>query len=100
MIGWGGTYASLHSAVRKLDTKGYKVGHAHFHYINPLSKNTEELLSKFKKIVVCELNKGQFATILRDKFSNYNYTQYNKVMGLPFSVTDLVEKFKNLINDN
>ena len=60
VIGWGGTYGSLHSAVRRLDDQGFKVGHAHFHYINPFPKNTAELLSKFKKIVVCELNKGQF----------------------------------------
>ncbi len=100
VIGWGGTYGSLHSAVRKLDVKGFKVGHAHFHYLNPFPKNTAELLSKFKKIVVCELNKGQLSTILKGRHPEFKYAQYNKVMGLPFSVTDLVEKFKNLIKEN
>ena len=100
LIGWGGTYGSLHSAVRKLDAKGYKVGHAHFHYLNPFPKNTAEVLSKFKKIVVCELNKGQLAKVLKSRFPEFEYIQYNKVMGLPFSVTDLVAKSKNIIKDN
>lgn len=100
VIGWGGTYGSLHSAVRKLDAKGYKVGHAHFNYINPFPKNTTEVLSKFKKIVVCELNKGQLTKVLKSRHPEFEYTEYNKVMGLPFSVTDLVAKFKNLIKEN
>lgn len=100
VVGWGGTYGSLHSAVRKLDAKGYKIGHAHFNYINPLPKNTEEVFSKFKKVVVCELNKGQLVTVLRGRFGDNDFIQYNKVMGLPFSVTDLVAKFKNLIKED
>ncbi|MGI9530351.1 2-oxoacid:acceptor oxidoreductase subunit alpha [Lutimonas sp.] len=100
VIGWGGTYGSLHSAVRRLDSKGYKIGHAHFHYLNPFPKNTAEVLSKFKKIIICELNKGQLATILKGRFAEHEYIQYNKVMGLPFSVTDLTEKFKNLLKEN
>ncbi len=100
VVGWGGTYGSLHSAVRKLASKGYKIGHAHFNYINPLPKNTGEVLGRFKKVVVCELNKGQLASVLRSNFNEPNLVQYNKVMGLPFSVTDLVEKFKNLIDQD
>ncbi len=100
VIGWGGTYGSLHSAVRSLDDDGYKVGHAHFYYLNPFPKNTAELLSKFKKIVICELNKGQLSTILRGRYPEFKYTQYNKIMGLPFSVADLTEKFKNIIKEN
>jgi len=100
VIGWGGTYGSLHSAVRKLDAKGFKVGHAHFHYINPFPKNTAEVLSKFKKIVVCELNKGQLSFVLKGRYPENEFLQYNKVMGLPFSVIDLEEKFKNIIKEN
>jgi len=99
VIGWGGTYGSLHSAVRSLDNQGLKVGHAHFYYLNPFPKNTAELLSKFKKIVICELNKGQLSTVLKGRYPEFEYTQYNKVMGLPFSVTDLTEKFKNIIKE-
>jgi 2-oxoglutarate ferredoxin oxidoreductase subunit alpha len=100
VVGWGGTYGSLHSAVRKLASKGHKIGHVHFNYINPLPKNTEEVLGRFKRIVVCELNKGQLAAVLRSRFSEPEYVHYNKVMGLPFSVTDLVEKFTNLLKND
>jgi 2-oxoglutarate ferredoxin oxidoreductase subunit alpha len=57
-------------------------------------------MSKFKKIVVCELNKGQLTTVLKSRHPEFDYAQYNKVMGLPFSVVDLVAKFKNLLKDN
>ncbi len=100
VIGWGGTYGSLHSAVKSLSNDGYKIGHAHFYYLNPFPKNTAEILSKFKKIVVCELNKGQLSTILMGRHPEFKYAQYNRVMGLPFSVSHLGEKFKNLIKEN
>ncbi len=98
VIGWGGTYGSLHSAVKQINTEGYKnIGYAHFNYINPMPKNTEEILSKFKKIVVCELNSGQFASILKIKHSQFEFLQFNKVQGLPFANNDLIQKFKELV---
>jgi len=100
IVGWGGTYGSLHSAVRKLASQGYKIGHAHFNYINPLPRNTEEVLGNFKKVIVCELNKGQLVSVLRSDFNDKDLLQYNKVMGLPFSVTDLVKKFKNILDQD
>jgi 2-oxoglutarate ferredoxin oxidoreductase subunit alpha len=99
VVGWGGTYGSLHSAVQKLHVQGVKIGHVHFNYINPLPKNTEEVFSKFKKVVVCELNKGQLSQVLKARFTKQEFLQYNKVLGLPFSVSDLVEKFKNLLKE-
>jgi 2-oxoglutarate ferredoxin oxidoreductase subunit alpha len=99
VIGWGGTYGSLHSAVKQINQEGYtKIGFAHFNYINPLPKNTEELLKKFKKIIVCELNNGQFAKILRINFEGFNFLQYNKIQGLPFGNNELIEEFKKLAN--
>lgn len=98
VIGWGGTYGSLHSAVKEVNDEGYKnIGFAHFNYINPVPKNTEEILSKFKKIIVCELNSGQFAKILKINFSQFEFLQQNKVQGLPFSNNELTEKFKLLV---
>ncbi|GAB2775187.1 2-oxoacid:acceptor oxidoreductase subunit alpha [Salinimicrobium soli] len=97
VVGWGGTYGSLHSAVKQLHDQGYKnIGHAHFNYINPLPKNTGEMLKKFKKIVVCELNNGQFVQVLRMNFP-MEFLQYNKIQGLPFANTELLEKFKQLV---
>lgn len=98
VIGWGGTYGSLHSAVKQINEQGYKnIGYAHFNYINPMPKNTEEILSKYKKIVVCELNSGQFASILKIKFSSFEFLQFNKIQGLPFANDDLIQKFKELV---
>jgi 2-oxoglutarate ferredoxin oxidoreductase subunit alpha len=98
VIGWGGTYGSLHSAVKQINEEGYStIGFAHFNYINPLPKNTEEVLKKFKKIIVCELNTGQFAKVLRINFSGFEFLQLNKVQGLPFGNSELIEKFKQLV---
>lgn len=98
VIGWGGTYGSLHSAVKQLSDNGYKnIGYAHFNYINPLPRNTKEILSKFKKIIVCELNSGQFVKILRNNFSGFEFLQQNKIQGLPFGNTELTDEFKKLV---
>ena len=100
VVGWGGTYGSLHSAVRELSKEGASIGHVHFNYINPMPKNTADIFSKYKKIIVCELNKGQLSFILKGKYNQYNFSQYNLVQGLPFSVADLKAKFKTLLKDN
>ncbi len=99
VIGWGGTYGSLHSAVKQINEEGYKnIGLAHFNYINPLPKNTEEILTKFKKIIVCELNSGQFSKVLNINFNGFEFKQFNKVQGLPFGNTELIQKFKQLVD--
>ncbi len=97
VVGWGGTYGSLRTAVKQLYEEGHRnIGFAHFTYINPLPKNTEEVLKRFKKVIVCELNNGQFASILRMNF-NREFLQYNKVQGLPFANIELKEKFKQIV---
>jgi len=98
IVGWGGTYGSLHSAAKQMNEQGFKnVGYAHFNYINPLPKNTEEVLKRFKKIVVCELNAGQFTNVLKMNFDGLPLTQFNKIQGLPFGNQELIEKFKQLL---
>jgi len=98
VVGWGGTYGSLHSAVKQLNDEGFKnIGFTHFHHINPLPKNTEDLFKKFKKIIVCELNSGQFVQILRNHFNGFDFKQFNKVQGLPFGNNDLIQEFKQLV---
>jgi 2-oxoglutarate ferredoxin oxidoreductase subunit alpha len=98
VIGWGGTYGSLYSAVKHINEEGFKnIGYAHFNYINPLPKNTETVLNRFKKIVVCELNTGQFAKVLKMNFDGLDLTQFNKIQGLPFGNSELTEKFKQLV---
>ncbi|MBN2669962.1 MAG: 2-oxoacid:acceptor oxidoreductase subunit alpha [Bacteroidales bacterium] len=97
VVGWGSTYGHLHDAVDELRTEGHKVSFANFNYINPLPKNTADVLGRFKKIVVAELNSGQFANYLRINFQQFEYNQYNKVQGLPFTVEELKEAFKKYL---
>lgn len=97
VVGWGGTYGHLLSAVKQMRDAGKKVSYTHFSFINPLPKNTGELLKRYKKIVVCELNKGQFASYLRMNFPEVPLMQYNKVQGLPFTVVELVENFNQIL---
>ena len=97
VVGWGGTYGSLHSAIKQLKDEGIDgIGHVHFNYINPLPKNTEEVFKRFKKIVVCELNNGQFAKVLRMNIAGIEIEQFNKIQGLPFANAELVSTFKQL----
>ncbi|WP_297761971.1 2-oxoacid:acceptor oxidoreductase subunit alpha [uncultured Muriicola sp.] len=99
VVGWGGTYGSLHSAVKHLNEEGFtNIGFAHFHHLNPLPKNTDALLKRFKKIVVCELNTGQFIKVLASNFSGHEFLQFNKIQGLPFANNELKEKFKQILS--
>ncbi len=99
IIGWGSTYGHLLTAFRELEAEGKKISLAHFRYIRPLPKNTRKVLSKFKKIVVCELNLGQFANYLRMNFQEFEFKQYNKIQGLPFTVIELKEHFIKLLEE-
>lgn len=99
IVGWGGTYGHLHSAMEIMHEQGTKVALAHFQYINPLPKNTEELLKKYKKIIVAEQNMGQFATLLRAKIPGLNIYQFNRVKGQPFNVLRLVEEFTKIMEE-
>ncbi len=96
LVGWGGTYGHLYTATKQLLADGANVGFAHFDYINPLPKNTADVFAKFKKIIVCELNSGQFVDYLRAKHPEFKFAQLNKVQGQPFIVQEIVEAVKAL----
>ncbi len=98
VIGWGGTYGSLYTAVKELRLEGKKVSLAHFNYINPLPKNTGEIFKKFKNIIVCELNNGQFVDLLKSKHDSFKFKQFNHIQGLPFKTAELKEHFNTLIS--
>ncbi len=98
VVGWGGTYGHLYSAVKELRKEGKDVSLTHFNYINPLPRNTKEIFAKYKKIIVCELNLGQFAAYLRSKCPGFEFLQCNKVAGLPFTVAEVKEKVGQLFN--
>jgi 2-oxoglutarate ferredoxin oxidoreductase subunit alpha len=100
VVGWGGTYGALFTAVQEMQEEGKKVSLAQFNYINPLPVNASEIFSRFKKIMVCELNLGQFASYLRSKLPNFNYLQLNKVQGLPFLISELKQKFNEALDNS
>ena len=97
VVGWGGTYGHIASAFHDLRDAGYKVSYTHFDFINPLPKNTREIFSSFEKVLVCELNCGQFADYLRSKFPEFRFEKFNKVQGQPFLVSELTEAIKQYL---
>lgn len=99
VVSWGGTYGVMLTVVEQLLEEGHSIALAHFKHIKPLPKNTEAILSKYKKIKVCEINLGQFVNYLRMRFPKYEYTQYNKIQGLPFTVAELKKEFIALLNE-
>ena len=97
IVGFGSTYGHLYSAMEELQKQGNKVALAQFKYVNPLPKNTAEVLTKYKKVVVAEQNLGQFAAYLRAKVDNFTPYQFNEVKGQPFVVSELVTSFKEIL---
>ena len=98
IVGFGGTAGHLYSAMEELRKKGHKVAAAQFKFINPLPKNTAEVLMKYKKVVVAEQNLGQLTAYLRAKVDGFVPYQFNQVKGQPFVVSELVESFEEIIN--
>lgn len=97
VVGWGGTYGHLLSAMDEVRAEGIEASYAHFDYINPLPANTAEVFAGFEKILVCELNTGQFADYLRGKFPGSDIRKFNKVQGQPFLVSELAQAIKEEI---
>ena len=97
IVGFGGTYGHLHAAMDEMRAAGKKVALAHFKFINPLPKNTAEVLKKYPNVVVAEQNMGQLAGWLRMKVDNFVPAQYNEVKGQPFKVNELVAAFNKII---
>ena len=99
VVGWGGTYGHLLSAVDEVRKAGGTVSLAHFDFINPLPANTEEVLSGFDRILVCELNSGQFAGYLRSRCPGHRYLQCNKVQGQTFLVEEVVAGIRKALEE-
>ncbi len=97
IAGFGSTYGHLHAAMDELRAKGYKVAQAQFKYLNPLPKNTADVMKKYKKVVVAEQNMGQLAAYLRMKVDNFTPYQFNQVKGQPFVVEELVNAFEEIL---
>lgn len=97
VVGFGGTFGHLYTAVEELVKSGKKVALAHFEFINPLPANTEEVLKRYPKVVVAEQNMGQFASYLRTKIDGFVPYQFNQVKGQPFVVAELINAFEQIL---
>ena len=97
IVGFGGTYGHLHAAMDEMRSAGHKVALAHFKYLNPLPKNTAEVMRKYPRVVVAEQNMGQLAGWLRMKVDGFVPAQYNEVKGQPFKVSELVKAFTPML---
>ncbi len=98
LVGWGGTYGHLLSACEELNNAGTPVAHAQFRYINPLPANTADVLRRFRRVVVAELNTGMFADYLQAKFPDVEIHRINKIQGQPFLVKEVVDGVLKCIN--
>lgn len=98
VVGWGGTYGHLYETVQGMREAGQRVALAHFTFINPLPRNAEEVLRRYKHVVVAEQNCGQFASYLRGLIPGLTPKQYNRVTGQPFTVSELTEAFTNILD--
>jgi 2-oxoglutarate ferredoxin oxidoreductase subunit alpha len=99
VLGWGGTYGTLKDSTSLAREKGYKVSHAHLKYLNPMPKNTGEVLSNFSKILIPEINLGQLAKYIRSEFL-IDVIQFNKVRGLPLNTSDVLDKITDILGGN
>lgn len=99
IVGWGGTYGHLLEAMMRLQDNGKKVALAHFRFINPLPRNTHDILKRYKTVIVAEQNNGQFASFLLSKFDDIKINRFNKIEGQPFSVSNLIEEFTKIIEN-
>ncbi len=96
VIGWGGTHGALRSAVETAQSEGMSVSHLHLRHLNPLPSNLGEILVKFQKVMIAELNLGQLANIIRAKFL-VDAVGLNKVQGKPFTQTEVFNKITELV---
>ena len=97
LVGWGGIYGHLRTAAEELAAAGTKIAFAHFRYINPLPANTGELLGRYKRVIVAELNTGMFADYLQAKFPDLRISRINKIQGQPFQVSEIVERTNEIL---
>jgi 2-oxoglutarate ferredoxin oxidoreductase subunit alpha len=96
VLGWGSTYGAIKSAVLELQAQGVKVAHAHLRHMRPFPKNLGEMLGKYKKVLIPEINNGQLIKIIRDKYL-IDAVGYNKIKGVPITRTELVTAIKELV---
>ncbi|MEJ7609772.1 MAG: 2-oxoacid:acceptor oxidoreductase subunit alpha [Ferruginibacter sp.] len=96
VLGWGSTYGAIKTACAQLQSEGASVAHAHLRYVRPFPKNLGEIIKNYDRVLIPELNDGQLIKIIRDVYFT-DAKGYNKIMGIPFTKTELVEQFKEML---
>jgi 2-oxoglutarate ferredoxin oxidoreductase subunit alpha len=99
IVGWGSTFGAIRAAVEQKRQQGYSVAHAHLRHLNPLPKNTADVLRRYKRVVVAELNLGQLIMILRSEFL-VDAIGWNKVQGLPFTGQEIGDRIESMLGHN
>jgi 2-oxoglutarate/2-oxoacid ferredoxin oxidoreductase subunit alpha len=97
VISWGGTYGACATAVQKVHSQGGSVAHVHLRYLNPFPANLGDIIRRFEKVLIPELNRGQLRTLIRAEFL-VDAVGLNKVQGKPFAIKEVVEKIEELLN--
>ena len=97
VLGWGGTFGSITTAVNEVRANGHSVSYAHLQYLNPFPSNTEEVLRSFKKVIIPEINLGQLSVLIRNNFL-IDTIGINIVKGKPFRVETLVERITEVVS--
>ncbi len=95
VVSWGGTYGACLTAVHEARKEGRSVAHAHIRYLNPFPSNLGEILSRYEKVLIPELNLGQLRMLIRSRYL-IDAVGLNKVKGKPFTVHELVEKINEM----
>jgi len=96
VIGWGSTYGAISEAVQTLNAEGVSAGHLHLRWINPLPKDIDKVLKRFKHVIVVEMNLGQLVRVLRDRFL-VDAVPLNKIQGQPFKIRELLEPIRAIV---
>jgi 2-oxoglutarate ferredoxin oxidoreductase subunit alpha len=99
LLGWGSTYGSLEAATRALTAQGKRVGHAHLRFLNPLPADLGEVLGRFKRVLVPELNMGQLVRLIRAEYL-VDAVGLNKIQGQPFKVSEVVAKATKMLESS
>ncbi len=97
VMSWGSTYGAVRSAVRQTQAAGMTVSHAHVRYLNPFPRNMGEILGKFDRILVPEMNMGQLIVLLRSQYGGNNFISYPKIQGRPFTIHELKTKIQSYL---
>jgi 2-oxoglutarate ferredoxin oxidoreductase subunit alpha len=99
VVSWGSTFGAVRSAVRQLQKQEYVVSHAHIRYLTPFPRNLGDILSRFDRILVPEMNLGQLIILLRGRYGTHNFIPFSKVQGRPFAIKEILLKIESLLEE-